>query len=578
MELSQRSIHDVIHPTAAFSHVTVSEPPMAPSGPSSDSVPWTESSLNPKNRIDSLAPLSKPLWRIDGCTAFGTQLYAVPLFISPVRPYRVDVFIPEPAQLPAKLRKLLDLDITFYTRDESRISQLGITRHVLRILQHWTLAMDDPLSIYRNLPFGSRIVFQNLPKNVADARISVAPTHYLERQLLSVSSLRRFWGEHVELPPTVDIDDVEYLSQLHDSVCLVKIDARIRIFKAITSYTKYMYHELRQLLVMPPHPNVIARPLHLITKRCSFGNKVAVVGFTLENHVHGSLRDLIPFLQLHGQISLADKVKWSLQLASALRHLRETSGDFYYPDLRLDNIVLSESWDAVMIDFEQRGVWCEFAAPEVNAIEYVRLLAVDDEIDPCVRAKYGKLLTGLLPGWEKMGEGEGYTWPSAGYNVAWSCLSRTEHEACEAYMLGRVLWCIFEASSAPQRAAVWLSYRWEPLVEFPDYGATPRPLRHLIDWCTRGRQPGLSKHIVRERDRLVMRHTENTGTSTAEQVLRTARVWWRREISDAERWLKERSEGMRRGDWDENYYDRPTLGQICDALAAIEAEMGLTAA
>src|SRR5699024_1980643 len=133
----------------------------------------------------------------------------------------------------------------------------------------------------------------------------------------------------------------------HDSVCLVKIDGRTWIFKALTSYTKYLYHELRQLLAMPPHPNVIARPVHLVTKRCSFGNKVAAVGFTVENHVHGSLRDLIPFLQVHGKVSLDDKIKWSVQLASALVHLRETAGIFY-PDLRLDNIVLSKSWDAVM--------------------------------------------------------------------------------------------------------------------------------------------------------------------------------------------------------------------------------------
>ncbi|PHH74187.1 hypothetical protein CDD83_4600 [Cordyceps sp. RAO-2017] len=592
MDLSQQSIHDVIHPTAAFSGpvgpsdrtttttkltTSIATPNAHNNDRNSDGgIAWSESSLNPKNRIDSLDPLAKPLWRIDGCTAFGTQIYAVPLFLDPIRPYRVDVFIPEPATLPEELRKVLDLDVTFYVRDGSRIAQLGITRHVLRILQHWTLAMDDPTQIYKNLPFGSRIAFQNLPKNVAETRISVAPTHYLEHQLLSVSTLHKFWGDKVRLPPTVDIEDIEYLSQLHDSVCLVNIDGKTWIFKAITSYTKYLYHELRQLLVMPPHPNVIARPVHLVTKRCSFGNKVAVVGFTVENHVHGSLRDLIPFLQLHGQVSLADKAKWSLQLASALLHLREKSRIFY-PDLRLDNIVLSESWDAVMIDFEQRGVWCEFAAPEVNAIEYIRLLAIDDEIDPKIQARYADLLTDLLPGWEEMGEGEDYVWPSRGYNVPWSCLTEKEHEACEVYMLGRVLWCIFEACSAPQRAAVWLSYRWEPLVEFPNYTTTPAPLRDLIDRCTRGRQPGLTKYIVRERDRLVMRDLENTGKSTAQQVQRTARDWWAKEIAASESWLQARSEGMRRGDWNENYYNRPTLREVCRALEAFSADAGFAA-
>ncbi|PNY27827.1 Uncharacterized protein TCAP_02249 [Tolypocladium capitatum] len=572
MELSQQAIHDVIHPTAAFSGVDAN--PASRSLETPQEAGWLESSLNPKNRIDSLEPPRNPLWRIDGCTAFGTQLYAVPLFVDSIRPYRVDVFIPEPATLSRELRKVLDLDVTFYTRDGWRISQLGITRHVLRILQHWTSTLEDPSQIYKDLPFGSRIVFQNLPKNVAETRICIAPTHYLERQLLSVSSLHEFWGDDVEFPPTADIEDVEYLSQLHDSVCLVNIQGKTWIFKALTSYTKYLYHELRQLLVMPPHPNVIARPVHLVTKKCSFGNKVAVVGFTVENQVHGSLRDLIPFLQIHGQVSLADKIKWSVQLASALMHVRETSRIFY-PDLRLDNIVLSESRDAIMIDFEQRGVWCEFAAPEVNAIEYMRLLAMDEEIDPEVQGRYADVLTELLPGWEDMGEGEDYVWPSRGYNVPWSCLSRTEQEACEVYMLGRVLWCIFEANSAPQRAAVWLSYRWEPLVEFPGYTTTPQPMRDLIERCTRGRQPGLTKLIVRERDRLVLRELENTGASTAQQVQETARGWWAREIEASEAWLKERAEGMKRGDWNENYYNRPSLRDVCDTLEAFRAASGV---
>lgn len=234
----------------------------------------------------------------------------------------------------------------------------------------------------------------------------------------------------------------------------------------------------------------------------------------------------------------------------------------FYPDLRMDNIVLSESGDVVMVDFEQRGVWCEFAAPEVNAIEYVRLLAVDEEIREEISSKYSRILSSLLPGWEDMTEGEGYRWPTDGYNIPWTCLTPTEQEACEVYMLGRVLWCIFEAKSAPQRAAAWLSYRWEPVVEFPGYTRTPEPIRDLIDRCTRGRQPGLSKFIVREKNQLVLRTLEGTGLSTAEQVQETARQWWAKEIKASEEWLQQREEGMKAGNWKENYYDRPTLREV----------------
>lgn len=569
MELSQQSIHDVIHPTAAYS-----EP--AP-GSAKDALveghnpPWEESMLNPKNRIDSFARLEKPLWRIDGCTAFGSQFYAVPLFLDSTPPARMDVFIPEPAKLSPELRRVLDVDVAFHTTGGSRIAGLGITRHILRILQHWTLQQKDPADIYKNRPFGSRIVFKNLPIKVADAEITIAPTYYLERQLLSVEALEKFWGSEIKLPPTIEINEVVYLSQLHDSVCLVAIEGKTWIFKALTSYTKYLYHELKQLLTITPHPNIIARPAHLVTKKCSFGGKVAVIGFTLEYHTWGSLRDLIPFLRIHNMVTVADEIRWSIQLASALCHLRETS-TIFYPDLRLDNIVLSETKDAVMVDFEQRGVWCEFAAPEVNALEYIRLLAIDDEIPEEVSEKYSDILTKMLPGWETMGDGEEYIWPSKGYNVPWACLTRVEQEACEVYMLGRVLWCIFEGSSAPQRAAVWLSYRWEPLVEFPGYTTTPEPIRELIDRCTRGRQAGMSKLIVRERNQLILREYENAGCSTPQAVQQTAKDWWTREIEESERWLEARMEGMKRGDWKENYYDRPTLREVLADLEAFRDE------
>ncbi|KAM0296507.1 hypothetical protein ACHAQK_005928 [Fusarium lateritium] len=572
MELSQESIHDVIHPTAAFSAPPPSHD-LNSEAQGAQSVDWQDSLLNPKNRIDSLSPLERPLWRIDGCTAFGSQLYAVPLFIDPMPPIRMDVFIPEPSKLSPDIRDVLDVDVAFHTTSAKRIAHLGITQHVLRILQYWTSRQPDPTEIFRNIPFGSRIVFKSLPMKVADAEVIIARTHYLERQLLSVSSLEKAWGSDVELPPTVNLDDVVYVSQLHDSVCLVKIEGKTWIFKALTSYTKYLYHELRQLLTIQPHPNVVSRPVHLVTKKCGFGSKVAVIGFTLEYHIHGSLRDLIPFLKLHNMVSLADGTKWAIQLASALVHLRTTSSIFY-PDLRLDNIVLSAARDAIMVDFEQRGVWCEFAAPEVNALEYVRLLAIDEEIPAEVSEKYSNLLTEMLPEWQTMGESEEYKWPSKGYNVPWACLTPKEQEACEVYMLGRVLWCIFEGNSAPQRAAVWLSYRWEPLVEFPGYTQTPGAMQRLINRCTLGRQAGLSRLIVRERNQLVLRELEKTGLSTADDVQRTAKKWWSREIDASEQWLRQRIEGMKRGDWKENYYDRPTLKEVLAELEAFRDEAG----
>lgn len=569
MELSEQSIHDVIHPTAAFVNTNNDTYTRKQPDVTTADATWDESALNPKNRIDSLEIPKNPLWQIDGTTAFGSQYYATPLFMGAVAPYRIDLFVPESSTLSRDLRQLLDIDVTFHTRDKHRISSLGITRHLVRIMKYWVSQMDNPRQIYENLPFGSKIVLTNLPLDISKANIKIAQNHALERQLLSATKINEYWGPEIELPPVIDISALVYRSQLHDSVCLVEKDGRPWIFKGLTSFPKYLYHELRQLLKISPHPNIMAKPEFLVTKKCSFGNKTAVVGFLLDYHVHGSLRDLIPFLQLHGKISVSEKLKWSIQLSSALLHLRETTHDFY-PDLRLDNLVLTAERDIVMVDFEQRGVWCEFAAPEVNAIEYMRLLAIDEEIPDDVQEKYSAMLSTLLPEWKRLAAGEEYRWPCSGYNIPWACLQPVEQEACEVYMLGRVLWCIFEGKSAPQRAAAWLSYRWEPLVEFPEFTTTPEPIRDLIDRCTLGRKPSLSQLIVRDRNQLVLRHLEHMGKSSPEEVQETARKWWSDEIKSSEEWLAARSKGLKDGDWQGNYYNRPTLREVYSSLKDLE--------
>jgi hypothetical protein len=574
MELSEKVIHDVIHPTAAFcDYPEQADPSVQTSG--EKEVLWQDSRLNPKNRIDSLEIPQNPLWDIDGCTSFGHQFYVTPRFVASTPPLRVDLIV-SLSKLRPRMREWLDVDVFFHTRDKDRIAKLGLTRYLLRVLHYWASSFEDPSLIYQNIPFGSHFSLGDFHIDIHQAYITIQPANGLEQQLLSPARLASYWGNDVEVPALVDINEVVYLSQIHDSVCLIEVQGRVWIFKALTSYSKYLYHELRNLLRIKPHPNVISRPAHLITKRCRFGEEIVVAGFTTEYQTHGSLRDLIPFLKLHRKVTLADMAKWSVQLASALVHLRQTTKTFY-PDLRLDNIVLSASNDIVMVDFEQRGVWCEFAAPEVNAIEYVRLLAVDEQTPQETRNTCAAILTGLLPGWEELVDTEdrqAYEWPSDGYNIPWKCLTPAEHEYCEVYMLGRVLWCIFEAKSAPQRAAVWLSYRWEPVVEFPDYTITPEPMRDLIDRCTRGRQPGLSKYIVRERNQLVLRQVEHTGQTTAKQVQETAKQWWAKEIEASMRWLEERKRGMRDGTWKWNYYDRPSLKQVHAELEAYYRQVG----
>jgi hypothetical protein len=569
MELSARAIQEVVHPTAAFtSHDGSQQQPAS----LFLSPPWDQSLLNPKNRIDSLEVPEQPLWRVDGCTGLGTQYYTLPLFLPEVPPMRMDVFIPE--NQPALIRQQLDLDVAFHTKDAARLSRLAITKHIIRTLHLWVDThfkdLDTFADFYKSVPFGTRIVFENLSLDIRNIQVKVGMNHNLERQLLPLSGLAKFWGDEFVFPQLIDFHEVHVVRILHDSVCLARIREQLVIFKALTSGAKYLYHELKTLCTLQSHPNVIAHPLHIVRKTCKFGGKKAIMGFTTFFHSKGSLRDLLPQLRIHNQLEQSDQLKWSVQLAAALEHLRHSSGT-YYPDLRLDNIVLSENSNIVMIDFEQRGVWCEFAAPEVNSIEYIRFIAIDEEVEDEIREKYEGILGSLVPNFRDL-EADRYTNPADGHNIPWVALSATEQEAAEVYMLGRVLWCIFEGVSGPQKAAVWQSYPWEPDLEFPEFRRTPHRLRGLIDRCTQGRRHTLSGIIERRGSRLILRNRDSE-MQHAEEVKDAAGCFWANELQVAEDFLAMRQEQKAQGIWKENYYNRPTLKEVLIELEGYQKEI-----
>ncbi|KAI0432119.1 hypothetical protein F5Y09DRAFT_164781 [Xylaria sp. FL1042] len=569
MDLCQRAVEEVVHPTAAFLRASGGEARLYSEDAPQPS--WDDSLLNPKNRIDSLDLPDNPLWRIDGCTGLGTQYYAVPVCLPSVPPMRMDVFIPE--NQPAHIREQLDLHKAFHTKDASRLSRLAITKHIIRTLQAWTQSAFEDIDaferFYKSKPFGSRLVFENLSFDTRQINVRVGANHNLELQLLSLKKLSSLWGTVLQPLQVVDFFDVHVVSVLHDSVCLVRIQRQLFIFKALVSEVKYLYHELRTLCTVEPHANIIARPIHLIRKACSFGGKHAIVGFTTFYHQHGSLRDLLPQLRIHNRLRREDQLKWSIQVIQALEHLR-TRSSTYYPDLRLDNLVMSQGFDIVMVDFEQRGVWCEFAAPEVNAIEYMRLIAADDRISSEVKLKYEGIMRDLVPDYDRLQE-DRYTNPQDGYNASWIALNPEEQEVAEVYMLGRLLWCIFEGVSGPQKAAVWQSYRWESNLEFPEYDRTPPELRELIDRCTRGRRPNLGSIVVRQQSHLLLRHRLKEDHD-ANEVQDAAIAHWVAELKWAEEFLSERDRLLEQGLWNNNYYNRPRLEEVLEALLDIQTQ------
>lgn len=603
MDLSTQTIHDVIHPTAIFyTPTTQSNPVKTPAEVTAAS--WEDSRLNPKNRIDSLDPPKHPLWKIDGCAGLGTQFYAIPLFLGDVPPIRCDALLSEDVTEEPAIRKLLDLDTVFHARDRARVRRQGIYSYLLRSLQAWTEkhGRDKIKELYYESPFGSRLVFGNLPLKVGDVDIQVRYHWDLESHYNTVDELMAMWEGQVDIasvPPNIDIFDLIFVQQLHDSVCVVRYrdgagcdlenlkQEGLWVLKALTSSVKFMYHELRVLLTMPAHPNIISTPTRLVTKVTRMNKKrTAVVGFLMPFHSGGGLRDELPLLRVNHRLHLKDQTSWARDICSGMLHIRLKAHTFY-PDLRLDQIVFpADKKRPIIVDMEQRGVWCEFGSPEVNAIDYLLALAIDeedDEISDCIdpmldgtwpsRQRSRDIMHRLHPPYKKLRNPDDfYDNPPMGYNIPWICLTWEEQEYAGVYMLGRLLWCIFEGMSAPQRGAIWQSYHNEPEFEFPEFRRTPPELRSLIDKCTRGRRRQLGNFVERKDSKIVLRD-DPRGDGTVAEISSVAKEFWFNEVKWAEGFLLDRERQMKEGTWDHNHFGRPTLREVDEVLELLQTKV-----
>jgi hypothetical protein len=580
MDLTPDAINQVIHPTAAFYTYT---PPttLTPTDVDSHPLTWSESILNPKNRIDSLAPVAKPNWRIDGAAENGTQFYTVPLFTRSA--IRIDTFIPALTQVPVQLQRALQLRTTFAARDE-RILTAGIAQHVLRTLEYFLAEDEDFRHEYLNAPWGSRIIFDNLAVNVKDIRVQIAKIYKLEKQLLSLGDLRSHLPDMgtASWPRNVDVGALKVEKLVHDSVSIASLreahgdfdqrKSRVYAFKALTGTPKFMYHEVINLLSLRPHPNIIAIEF-LVSKKCKWGAKVAVLGFLTPFHVPGTLRDILPLRRIQDTLRLEDQVKWSMQLTSAVIHIRQHGT--YYSDLRLDNIVLTANNDIMLVDFEQRGVWCAFSAPEVNCLDYIHHIVMsEDEIIPTiVKSRYMELLDRYIPEWRDL-NGDVYRKSEDGFAVPWVGLTDIERESAMVFMLGRTLWCIFEGVSAPEKA-IWQIYPRESDLEFPAFRETAKKVRKIINECTKGRIERASKRdmpFIRRGSRIVLRYGD--GSETPQMVQQAASAWWAQELRIAETWLESRQKRRERR-INEDFYRRPKLADVLKSLQEFEsAEFG----
>jgi serine/threonine protein kinase len=510
---------------------------------------WSKSPLNIKNRVDSLDPQAKCDWLIQGADLAGTRWFAIPKFAIGKPPLRIDIHVPELVNTPGYLRDTLEPNSPMFCELETAgTSQMAI--HIARALHWWSSKNERFLHDYLQLPFGSRILFETLSHDIRQIDIQFVPIYDIERQWLSEKTLRGMWDvPDAAWPSTVDFGSLQFQRRLHDTIDVVSIDGHGNqefVFKSLMNDIKYLYHELKTLMAMKPHPNVIPRPIYLVTKRCGFGGRRGVCGMILKYYRRGTLRRwLKEHRQIPYEMSHTLRGSWAKQIVSALIHIK-SHGPGYYTNLKLDNIVVADSHDSdvlkvVIIDFEQRLGSPAWTPPEIHSVTFLADLI---HLDPhsSISRSYQDLFCrhgAIIPDSEKAAR---YTNPEYGYCYPWSSLNPKECEDAQVFMLGKLLWCLFENASLLNSYIGINSFRdnYSDKV-FPDFDTTPGSLRQCILQCTSGswESTGRTPPLVAHGKKIVLRDRHKQGMqSSVEEVQVAIRKWWRQQILDAEALLK----------------------------------------
>ena len=577
-------------------------PPLAVA--QAERVTWDESRLNPKNRVESLDPSQKLKWRIDGGEADGTRFFAIPDFAIGKPPLRIDVWIPDQHNHPPGLREVLESTSAMVV-DSDRVADLPISQHLIRALHYWSDKYPNFTDTYMAMPFGSRIVVESMRPNVREMEITLLPNYKVEQQWLSVTALRAMWQlPYSAWPAIVDISELRFVHQMHEAITLVKLldreeIAKIFVFKSLVNDVKHMYHELKILLTLPTHTHTVPRPSFIVTKKCRFGGKQGVCGFILPYFPHGTLQSVIERLDHDDPQSIRHRLRWGRQATSVFTHIRDSSAGFY-SNLKLNNILVTtssasdtevhpEDLDILFIDFEQRISWYSWTPPEVLYIEYLDYLVSSPRTPPAVKSYYKDLLETSIPAYRPRSLTTLYRASDAPqtYSAGWSALTASEQASAQVYLLGVLLWCIFEGCPNLNNFVTVETLRAQPQDRaFPEFRHTPPALRDLIERCTSGAREwkGARQPLKRVRNKIYpIGKTGENGDPAADTVKaqELARKWWKKEVDDAEAFVNARREeregktiGLQRAESVLGFMSqRPSLEEVSRILDDLEASL-----
>ena len=545
-------------------------------------------SLQPFNDSPLLVPISTQHheWEIDGGEADGVRFFAIPKFARGRAPRRIDVVVPDPEEHRPALRRHLLSDSSMLLASTD-VGSSRLSKHLIMALNIWSIGIPDFEEKYMNLPFGSWIAIQNLDRDPRLMEPCMFPRYEVEQQLLPQATLQAMWETaKPDWPPVLSLLQLELVRQPFPTISLVRItggDSGVFVFKAVPEDLKHFYHELKLLLTTTSHPNVISRPKHIISLRTTLFDRSVICGFLLEYHPGGTLRDLLSSA-CQTSITLHDQFRWAKAMTSALMHLQQSPPRFF-SNLKLNNIVMAnrgEGIDPVLIDFEQRLGPASWSPPEVHYVQHIAHLA---EHSPCAseRDGYQRLMLSYDPLWQPPTRSAGYNNAELGYCHPWSIMSPAGQEAAQVFMLGKLLWCIFERTWTVNTDITVDTFREdERHYAFPNFRLTPNMLQDCIIKCTIGAPEWEGRHfsLARKGVKIVPRERLNDEPDTipTSDVLRSARHWWSEHIKSAEAYIGACARYQQGASLPQDVElvqlpkKRPTLAEVYQLLELAEAE------
>lgn len=536
--------------------------------------------------VPNLGPVTECGWRLEGATGFGTHLFAVPLALLPnLPPVQIDVIIPDQMQWSPELWGKLDASRSSHMTD-GRFNQLGIAKHVLQVLGHWSSSIPDFEEQYRALPFSSSIVVEEIIADVKNTRVRFSPDIKQHKNLLSSDELRELWKLPVSgMPQSIDLHHMRYLERKAPGIALVQIiGAELEgpsILKARGGDPDAIYHELKQLLHMPPHKNIVAHPLFLVTIRLPGSNVDKVCGFILKYYHGPNFEQAMKVKNREGTLRLADQLSWAKDVARALIHVQSSPVKFA-SDLKMDNIMMPTvdgQEIAVLIDFEQSRNVFAWAPTEIYLIEWLGIVANSSRVAPSIRQKYTALVQAYSMSrgvnFLTLGRSEKYDNPPTGWYLPWVTSTAAEQEAGNVCLLGKVIWCIFEGVGNIN-VALRASKPDNENPEFPTFIRSPDVIQDLVRRCTEGSREWTDGPLGLRRNGSKIYPRGRAGldgepTANLEETRQAIQKVWAGELVKGEAILEARMRHDQGGatEYDMEkllYLKRPKLQEVLDEL------------